>query len=268
MDLDFYFSGNCNYLIWYSFKASAAETYSVSISTLDAKRNNILGLLAASATTSTAITVLPGDAASPIAEKLMDLSTYFMIVLAAIYLEKYLLTITGYFVFTWIIPICCLVLIIGILIKNNSFKNFAIKIAIFSICMHLVVPCSVQISNMIETTYHDSNKLQISEQGISEEIEVNEEEENLNFIESIQNKFEELTNKVENGVTKVSDELQQSLNSFIEALAVMIVTSCLIPILVIFVFGWITKLILGLEINVPISKIERKRIISEEKNEY
>ena len=50
----------------------------------------ILGLLAASATTSTAITVLPGDAASPIAEKLMDLSTYFMIVLAAIYLEKYL----------------------------------------------------------------------------------------------------------------------------------------------------------------------------------
>lgn len=243
--------------ILYSFKASLVENYPISIATLDAKKSDILGLLAASASTSTAITVLPGDAATPIAEKLMDLSTYFMIVLAAVYLEKYLLTITGYFVFTWIIPVCCIVLIVGILIRNNTFKYFALKVAIFAITMHLVVPCSVLVSNMIESTYSDSARVNIVEkEEVKEEIK---EEEDVTFIEAIKNKFEELTDKVESGVTKVSDDLQQSLNSFIEALAVMIVTSCIIPILVLFVFGWITKLIFGMDINAVFPKIEHKR---------
>ena len=38
------------------------------------------------------------------------------------------------------------------------------------------------------------------------------------------------------------------LNRFIEALAVMIVTSCVIPILVLFFFVWVTKLILGVDL--------------------
>lgn len=248
--------------VMYSFKASLVETYPVSIASLDGKRSDILGLLAASAATSTAITVLPGDAATPIAEKLMDLSTYFMIVLAAIYLEKYLLTITGYFVFTWIIPVCCIVLIGGILSNRDAFKNVAIKVAIFALAIHLVVPCSVMISNMIEETYNDSVKITITENETTGEPEIKEEESDVGFFESIQNKFEDLTDKVENGVTKVSDDLQQSLNGFIEALAVMIVTSCLIPILVIFVFGWITKLIFDLDFHVNIPKIEvgRKKV--------
>ena len=85
--------------------ASSVDSYEGTISALDEKKDNVLKLTAASTATSVAITFIPGDAATPIAEKLADLSSYFLIVLCAIYLEKYLLTITGFVAFKILIPV-------------------------------------------------------------------------------------------------------------------------------------------------------------------
>lgn len=49
--------------------------------------------------TSALITLIPGDVGTPIAEKVADLSGYLLIVLCAVYLEKYLVTLTGYAAF-------------------------------------------------------------------------------------------------------------------------------------------------------------------------
>ena len=43
-------------------------------------------------------------------------------------------------------------------------------------------------------------------------------------------------------------KLTDALNRFIEAAAVLLVTSCLIPILVLLFFVWLVKLILGVEL--------------------
>ncbi len=67
--------------------------YQKSIAALEEKQETVLELTAASTAASAAITLLPGDTATPIADKLADLSGYFLIVLCAIFLEKYLLTI-------------------------------------------------------------------------------------------------------------------------------------------------------------------------------
>ena len=57
------------------------STYQNSLNTLQGKQETVLELTAVSAAASTAITVLPGDVATPIADKLADLSGYFLIVL-------------------------------------------------------------------------------------------------------------------------------------------------------------------------------------------
>ena len=44
------------------------------------------------------------------------------------------------------------------------------------------------------------------------------------------------------------EKLRNVLNRFLEALAVMLVTTCLIPILVLLFFVWLVKLILGVEL--------------------
>lgn len=72
-----------------------------------------------------------------------------------------------------------------------------------------------------------------------------------------------LVDKVENTVTGAKVNLENTLNRFIEAIAVMLVTSCVIPILVLLFFVWLVKLVLGVNITLPQigkKKKEGKRI--------
>ena len=69
-------------------RASDPAYHQASIDALEEKQETVLELTAASTAASAAITLLPGDTATPIAEKLADLSGYFLIVLCAIFLEK------------------------------------------------------------------------------------------------------------------------------------------------------------------------------------
>ena len=78
---------------------SSTEFNAKTIQSLDDKKTTVMELTAASTAASAAITLIPGDVGTPIANKLADLSSYFLIVLSAIYLEKYLVTITGYAAF-------------------------------------------------------------------------------------------------------------------------------------------------------------------------
>lgn len=89
--------------------AASAETHAASLTALEEKQSTVLELAAASTAASAAITLLPGDAATPIAEKLADISGYFLLALCAIYLEKYLLTVTAYAAFRLLVPrpACC-----------------------------------------------------------------------------------------------------------------------------------------------------------------
>ena len=79
---------------------SSPETHRTSIEYLNEKQATVMKLTAASTAASAAVSALPGDTGSAIAEKLADLTSDFLIVLCAIMLEKYLLTITGYAVFS------------------------------------------------------------------------------------------------------------------------------------------------------------------------
>ena len=46
-------------------------------------------------------------------------------------------------------------------------------------------------------------------------------------------------------------EFQNSLNKMIEGVAVMIVTTCIIPLCVLILFLWIVKMVTGLNFAVP-----------------
>ena len=55
-----------------------------------------------------------------------------------------------------------------------------------------------------------------------------------------------MTEGITGAATAAVEQLKTVLNRFIEALAVMLVTSCLIPILVLLFFAWLVKLMLGI----------------------
>lgn len=224
--------------------AASPEFHAKTIQSLDEKKKTVMELTAASVAASTAVTMIPGETATPIAEKLADLSSYFLIVLCAIYLEKYLLTITGFAAFQILIPAACLLYVIGLFRKKEIYRQFVVKLTVFAIAIAAVIPAGVKVADMIEATYESSiNSTLASAKEATEEIEENTEESG-----GVWDKF---VGAIKDGVSGIVTKVETVLNNFIESLAVMIVTSCLIPILVLLFFVWFTKLILGIQIPLP-----------------
>ena len=262
--------------------ASAPETHQKTIASLDEKKQTVMELTAASTVTSALITLLPGDTATPIAEKMADVSGYLLVVLCAIYLEKYLVTITGYVAFTYLIPIACGLWILNLVFENATVRKLAAKLAVFGIAIFLVVPASVKISDLIGDTYQAQIEATIEDarntQSILENSGVVDDDTNATEttgIDATSNIFDwakdaissakdSVANVVEN--VKISTEelvqkVENSLNHFIEAVAVMIITSCVIPMLVLLLFFWMVKIVL----DVDLSGVKIKGMLPERK---
>lgn len=227
--------------------ATSVSFHQGTIEALDTKAETVMTLTAASTGASAAISLIPGDTATPIAEKLADLSTYFLLALCAIYLEKYLLTITGYASFMILIPLACILYSVYALKKQSSIKYLARKIAVFGVALFLVVPASVKVSGIIESTYKDQIEQTIA---IAEDTadEVEEHQEDTDW--SLSSLFESISGTV----STVASGVQNILNNFIEALAVMLVTSVAIPIIVLLFFVWVIKTILSVNFDYRLTK--------------
>lgn len=249
---------------------SSTEFNAKTIQSLDDKKTTVMELTAASTAASAAITLIPGDVGTPIANKLADLSSYFLIVFSAIYLEKYLVTITGYAAFKILVPIACVFFSGYLLWRKEILRVVAQKFLLFGLAVYLVIPASVKVADMIETTYASSIESTIetakqttdeieSETGESGQVDdksSNEKSQSDSDSDSKENAggfFSGLFNKVQEGVSTATANVENVLNNFIEALAILLVTSCLIPILVLIFFVWLVKMLLGLNIDIPTS---------------
>ena len=279
--------------------ASAPENHQKTIASLDEKKQTVMELTAASTVTSALITLLPGDTATPIAEKMADVSGYLLVVLCAIYLEKYLVTITGYVAFTYLIPIACGLWILNLIFANATVRKLAAKLAVFGLAISLVVPASVKISDLIGDTYQaqieatiedakntqnilenssvvdDTNATETTGIGTTGTATQNTQEKDNSTSGSVTNIFdwakdaisnaqESVSNVVDNVVVSSEDLVQKvenSLNHFIEAVAVMIITSCVIPMLVLLLFFWMVKIVL----DVDLSGVKIKGMLPEHK---
>lgn len=234
--------------------AVSIETHKDTIQALDDKRTTVMELTAASTAASAGITMIPGDIGTPIAGKLADLTSYFLIVICAIYLEKYLVTIVGYATFTILIPGACLLMILDTFVQSERCRKLAAKLVLFGLTIFIAIPASVKVSNFIEVTYSTSIEKTIesaknSAQALDESADSPKEEEQ-GFLGGI-------ISNVQESVTAATTEVENVLNHFIEALAVMIVTSCVIPILVLVFFVWLVKILLGVEIPLPKQRMRK-----------
>ncbi len=217
--------------------AASPDFHAETLASLAEKQDTVLELTAASTAASTAITLLPGDAATPIAEKLADLSGGFLLVLCAIYLEKFLLLLTGYVSFSFLIPIACLLNLCYLLKGWAGCKALARKLFLFALVLVLVIPASVKLSDWIEKTHQDSIAATIQHAK-----ETAQEAEDAAADQTAEGGFfSKITEGITNAASAAVEKASRTVNRFLEALAVMLVTSCVIPVLVLLFFVWFVK---------------------------
>lgn len=182
---------------------------------------------------------------------------------------------------------------------NATVRKLAAKLAVFGIAIFLVVPASVKISDLIGDTYQaqieatiedakntqnilenssvvdDTNATETTGIGTTGTATQNTQEKDNSTTGSVTNIFdwakdaisnaqESVSNVVDNVVVSSEDLVQKvenSLNHFIEAVAVMIITSCVIPMLVLLLFFWMVKIVL----DVDLSGVKIKGMLPEHK---
>lgn len=225
--------------------ATNPETYRSTIQSIDEKKATVMSVTAGAAATSAILAVVPGDVTTPIANQIMQISSYLLIVVCVLALEKSLLTVMGYVSFSILIPIACGLLGIHTFCKRENLKMIALKLVAFAIVIMAIVPVSLKIGDMI-CDLHATEIEQVVEN--AEVSEVYAEDENTSWVDHV-------VGRVKNGVANASNYAKQKLNQFIDAIAVFLISYCVIPVLVLIVFAWIVKLLFG--INIP-RESERK----------
>ena len=234
---------------------STPEYNAATIESLNAKEGTVMGLIASALASSTAISLIPGDVGMPIANQIAELTSYFIIVLGVIFLEKMLIAVLGSIAFTYIIPLACGLGILALFIKKEVFGNLAIKVALFGMILFIAIPVGVKASDLIyeshrasvEQTIETANK----NKDFIEDAKKDLFAEDKKWTEKIADSLSNLTSKIGVGISAMVDKCERTLSIFIDTIAVLIITTCVIPILVILIFAWLVKILFGIEFVVP-----------------
>lgn len=243
-----------------NFSSPDYKTNKETITYLDEKKTTALELCAGATALSAAITMAPGDTGTPIAEKLTDLSGYFLIVVSAIYLEKYLLTILGALTFKWLIPVAMGAIALYFVANKDFFWKLGVKILVLGLALYAVIPVSVHVSELIYNTYQESidatlaeteNLISRTEDAADAQNEADQDTQDGGFLSGFIDKAKDTIDKAKDTISGATEQFKYMLNRFIDGLAVLIVTTCLIPILVMVFFVWIVKIILSTAITQP-----------------
>lgn len=240
------------------------ETWSGTIEVIDAKKNNVLALTTSTIALSAAISALPDDTGTPVAEQLTQLSGNLGIVLAVLYLEKYLLTILGFLSLGVLGPVAFALLAASLLAHGRLSTGHAlfilgVRILLVGIIAVTVVPASVWVTQRIDETYQISIS-QTEPEGSAEESEPagDESQENKNFWDSIASGAAQLVSNLKDGIKSVTDGVVEQVTNLIEGTIVMIVTSCLVPLLVLAVFLWMGHSLMGIDVSAPTNYLARR----------
>jgi len=230
-------------------KVSAPEYTAKYTEVIEANRESVMKLTASSTAVSVAISALPGDIGTPISEKFADLSLGFMAVLCALYLEEFLVVITGLVVFKWMIPVACILFIIGRLADKKFLKDTAYKICVLSLAFILIIPASIGITKAIRNTYGDKidetiDSAELSADLIQDSIKNGaEDDEAGNGLAGVLKNLIASGDGIAAGTSEFMRYVEKLLTRFVDAVAILIVTSCIIPVLVILALVWFVKII-------------------------
>lgn len=229
------------------------ENHVSTIQMLDEKKMTAIEMTAAVAAASTAVAAVPGDATTPIAEQISELTNPLLLVVCTIYLEKFLLTTMGYISFMILIPLACGLLMCHLWINRPSLQLLAVKTSVFALVLYLLIPTSVMVTKLIEDTFDQSIEVTYNTVEEIETEELVQEETSSGWISGI-------LSGIQDTASDLSESAERALSAFVDAIAVIVITTCVIPIAVILFAIWFIKFLFGIKINLP--KIQKtKRIV-------
>ena len=212
-------------IVWLRPILSSADTYRHSITFLEERLEYANKLVAGSASASFIISMFPDDTGTPIANQLAKISSCLLVVDSAILLEKYMMTALGLVASIVIFPLACLLGIGAVLIQTDYRKKlaeYAVRVAIFGICIMLVMPLGCIGGRAVEDLNRDSiNRAMTNAREANSIVDQIPEGEKQNIF----GKVGEFFTNIWNSANQAYDWAKTVLANYLSSVAVMLVTT-------------------------------------------
>ncbi len=257
-------------------KMEKLETYSGTVETLDMLKENAALMTGTAAVAATAAAAIPGDATTPVANKIADVAGYMVIVYAAIVIEKYFVVTIGGITCRWIIPAVCLIMIAylaaRVLGRSGSgirwLKELSVRICAAALILWMVVPVSAGMSQTVYDIYNTTSEKRLEELDkkyedagkISDEsTEDSEEKKGVldGLLGSLKDSADAVKDSLSAATEKSVDYFKAKLDILVEGAGVLVAITVVIPAAML-IFGlWVIKLLFNLNINIGIGALKK-----------
>ncbi len=238
---------------------------------LNDQQATVGGLAAGATALSAALSLVPGESLAPLANQLADVSGWFVVIIAAIILQKILITVAGPIAFGLIVPLACALGIVAAYSRRPGFRAMGIRFAAFGLVLCFAVPASIVISNALTNTYADlssaaaaaddaADKASAAASAKTAEAEDAAKAEGDNddslldtigdWISGAADKVGDALGSALTSLNEIKDDAVDALNSYMEKFALLIVTTCVMPLLVMLLLGWVIKLLFSVDLAV------------------
>lgn len=219
---------------------SSTEFHQSTLDVLDRQKAEALTLSLAVSGAATALSAIPDDTGSPVATELAKLATPLFLIVAIIYLEIFLLTTFGWVASTILFPGACLFTIAFVYTRKECFLPLIKKFVILALTLSMLIPASTFVTTKIEETFLESVEQKMHAASHIVNAAESEEKESNGF-------FSFFSGLADN-VTAMVDAAKNICSTMIDAVAILVITSCIIPMLTLLFFVWIIKVTLSLPI--------------------
>ncbi len=230
-----------------------------SLESIEESNQTVLAFSAATLSASLAITALPDDFGTTLADTLADLNVYFIAILVVLLLEKILIVYGIKLTFTILIPWACIAGAIAIATKKNFLQEFAVRLCILGLAVAFVVPCSTHITQYVaaDLTAYVEETIAETEDGadkLNTAMEHDDKDKNI---------FEKLTELFQTAIRDISDLLlhfQNNIRRCMNSIAILILTNFIMPVLTFFALKWVLNETFHIAIPTPdLKQISQKR---------
>ena len=224
-----------------------------SLESVEDNSNTVMQFSAATLSASLALSALPDDFATPLADSLADMNIYFIAILVALFLEKILIQCGIKAAFAILIPLACFVGILFTATKKTVLKSLAIRLCVLGLTVAFVVPCSTHITNVAasELTAYVDETIEGTENSAGK---LNEVMEGGTGDSTIFEKLSEIFQTAIHGISDLMLHFQNTIRRCMNSIAILLLTNCLMPLFTFFVLKWILREVFQIAIPMPVMR--------------
>ncbi len=211
-----------------------------SLESVEKSNQTVMKFSAATLSASLAISALPDDFATPLAESLTDMNGYFIAILIILFLEKILIQYGISLAFIILIPFACIVGGLAVITGKRAFRNFAIRLCALGLAVAFVVPSSTHLADYVaaDLTRYVEVTIDETEDGADK---MNEAMTSGDDNKTIFEKLSDLFQVAIDGISDLMLHLKNNIRKCMNSIAILLLTNCLMPVLTFFALKWILK---------------------------